>query len=152
MSIDKILNIIKRTKSETNVDISCTVDSLISENERLTQVKAVEKKLQIESTEQIFQNMTDEILKTAAEMYIYLGSCPNPVKPWIYFYKDLFQNESPDLILLTLNRLVKSSGTSSQKINDLITVAQSLLRKYTPLFSIEYERAENDTAGRQTKT
>ena len=143
MRIDELWIIIKRTKFETPLDISCDFFSLISD--RLTQVKAVEQKLQIESTEEIFQNMTDEILNAVAEMYIYLISCPDPVKPWIILYQNLLQTESPDLILLTLNRLMKGTG---KRKNNLIHVAEYLFRNVTSLLSKKQEKTENDTTGR----
>ena len=37
--------------------------------------------------------------------------CPGTTKPWIGFYKYLFRTQSPDQIVLTLNRLVKGLKT-----------------------------------------
>ena len=39
-----------------------------------------------------YDNMTDVILKRAADMFMYLIFCPDDTKPWIFFYTDLFKN------------------------------------------------------------
>ena len=72
------------------------------------QVKAVEQKLQIESSyyeysdnvyyyvyvdddgnvsEQINYTLTNADLQTAAEMFLYLNTCPKTIEPWFEFYK-----------------------------------------------------------------
>ena len=92
----------------------------ISEN-----IVAIENILGIEQSYEIFNNITQEILETAAEMYIYLNHCPNGGNPvWVNFYKDLFQQYEPKQILITLNRLRK---TSQFKIaNELINHLESI--------------------------
>ena len=110
ISVDKILSVVKAVKSETYIDLSCYTN-LLSEESKLLQVKKVEEKLQQESSDQIMKNFTSEDLKTAAEMFIYLNMCPGTTKPWIGFYKYLFRTQSPDQIVLTLNRLVKGLKT-----------------------------------------
>jgi len=77
----------------------------------LSVVKAVEQKLQIESSEQISDTLKNEELKTAAEMFVYLITCPNALKQSIIFYENLFQTQSPDQIILTLNRLKKDPNS-----------------------------------------
>ena len=74
-------------------------------NSILSRVKAVEQILKIESSENLNDNLTNAELQTAAEMLLYLNMCPDTIKPWLLFYKDLFQTQSPDQIILTLNRL-----------------------------------------------
>ena len=80
---------------------------MLSDDSIMPQVKAVEQILNIESSEQINDNKTNEDLKIAAEMFLYLFMCPETIKPWTVFYKDLFLTQSPDQkIILTLNRVL----------------------------------------------
>ena len=81
----------------------------------LTQVKAVEQILNIESTEQINDTLTNEELKMAAEIFLYLITCPTTIKPWILFHKDLFQTQSPYQIILSLNRVMKGPRTPTNE-------------------------------------
>ena len=119
-SVDNIQMVVKTFKWETPLDQSCDCgnffggcgiyDMVTGNNSILSRVKAVEQILKIESSENLNDNLTNAELQTAAEMLLYLNMCPDTIKPWLLFYKDLFQTQSPDLIILTLNRLVKTSS------------------------------------------
>ena len=113
--------VVKKVKRETSGDKQCSIFNPILFEELsdwASQVKAVEQELQIESTEATFQNMTSADLEAAAEMFIYLNMCPDKkdvipntaiqqrYQSWFRLYDDLFKNESPDMIILTLNRLL----------------------------------------------
>ena len=90
---------------------------MLSGDSMLSKVKAVEQMLNIESTEQINDTLTNEELKTAAEIFLYLNTCPSSMfKSWILFYVDvdLFLTQSADKIILTLNRMMKTE-TSHDK-------------------------------------
>ena len=50
------------------------------------------------TSEDIINNISDSSLKTAAEMFLFLNSCPKDFKSWFLFYEDLFQND-PLLLL-----------------------------------------------------
>ena len=65
-------------KSKALMDIfSCDNDMpILKEDGILSLMTELEQKLQIESSEQINESMTREELKTAAEMFIYLNTCP----------------------------------------------------------------------------
>ena len=84
-----------------------------------------------------FENMTAEDLKIAAEIFIYMNTCP--LKEWFLswrlFYNNLFETKFPDQIILTLNRLLKSKDTTFLHIN------QKLFKKAMSLLSTESERA-----------
>ena len=116
---------VKTVKSGTSLDLSCNRDTILAQP--LDQVKAVEQMLQIESSEQINDTLTREELRTAGEMFLYLNMCPDKIKPWIGFYKDLFQTQSPDQIILTLNRLMKGSRTRTNE--HLKELAEMLLKR-----------------------
>ena len=79
--------------------------------------------------------MTAEDLKTAAEMFIYLNMCPEAIKPWIVFYKEIFENESPDQMILTLNRMMK--GTRTPQNEFFKQLAETLFKRVTSLFSLQ---------------
>ena len=98
----------KTVKARSDLDQDCDYLMLKSE-EPLYQVKAVEKMLQIESSDQINDTFTREELKTAGELFLYLTMCPDTIEPWILFYKNLFETQSTDQIILTLNRLMKDA-------------------------------------------
>ena len=112
---DNIFSVVKTVKSKTNLDLGCAY-SRLSDDSMLSQVKAVEQMLKIESSEHINDTLTKKELKTAGEMFIYLIMCPDEIKPWLLFYKDLFQFQSPDQIILTLNRLMKGPRTHTNEI------------------------------------
>ena len=68
---------------------------------------AVEEKLQVQSTDMRFKNITAADLNTAAEMIIYMCTiCTDGTNSeWVKFYFNLFQTQSPNEIILTLNRM-----------------------------------------------
>ena len=128
----------KTVKARTSLDLSCdnTRDRVI-----LSQVKAVEQKLDIESSEKINETLTKEELKTAAEMFLYLNICPSSMfKSWILFYEDLFFTQSADKIILTLNRMVKTE-ISHDKDGKLR--AKKLLQRAAQSLSLQYEDIGN---------
>ena len=68
------------------------------------------------TTDEFRLNITNDILNTAAEMFVYLNHCPHGGnKDWIQFYKNLFKIHEPDVILMTLNRLIKTSQRDTAK-------------------------------------
>ena len=130
-------------KSRTTLNLDCdNYDILLSDNEILSQVEAVERKLKIESFAQINDTLTNEELKTAGEMFLYLNSCPNSAwfKSWSSFYKDLLRTQSADQIILTLNRMMKTE-TSQDKDGKLR--AEKLLKRASSLMSLNYERIQS---------
>ena len=112
MGVDTILSAVKTVNAGTELDLGCGRGSLLFDSIMLSQVEAVEQKLQIESYEQINEILlTNEELQSAGEMFLYLTMCSDTIEPWIVFYNNLFQTQSPDLVLLTLNRLIKGTKT-----------------------------------------
>ena len=101
---------------------------MIAEDVILSQVKDLEQKLKVQSSEQINETLLRNELQTAGEMFMYLTMCPTIMKAWITFYKDLFQTQSPGQIILTLNRLTKGS-TTHQTNKYFNTLAGVLLKK-----------------------
>ena len=106
--------------------------------------ETVEQKLQIESSEQIIETLTNDELKTAAELFVYLNMCPGTIKPWIKFYKDLFQTQSPDQIILTLNRLMK--GTRTPQNEYFHNLGEKFLNRVKSLFPEKRNTESNGEA------
>ena len=85
--------------------------------------KALEEKLGLNASYEIFDNITEEVLKSSAEMFIYLNHCYDdhhggePI--WLSFYKDLFMNYNPTQILQVINRLrnTKQGKIADQSLN-----------------------------------
>ena len=96
-------------------------------------------------------NLTAANLKTAAQMFIYLNSCPGTLakfdefsknkaneqwfKSWFKFYDDLLRFESPVQIVLTLNRLMKKHSTGNGKEN---IRNQNLFKKISTMLNLKY--------------
>ena len=140
-SVDTIRKAVKKVKFNESLSTDCNSvsDSGIYNNfarERI--VKSVEKELKINSSDLSFENMTSEDLKTAAEFFIYLNACPhtNSLKSlfilWADFYADLFGKQSPDHIVLTLNRIVHQENGKIDRVRNM-----KLLKRASNLFSLK---------------
>ena len=104
-------------------------------------VTKIEQKLNITTSETLLEDMTRENLEIAADIFIYLWACSTPLKHWFIFYTDLLQTQSPDQIVLKLNRILKGGNSPENKI--LKTIASDLFKRITTLFSLKY--TEMDT-------
>ena len=118
---NNILSVVKTIKYVSPLDLTCNSQF------KLSQVQEVEQKFQIEASDKKIETLTNEELKMAAEIFMYLTICPDSVKPWLAFYKDLFQSQSPSQIILTLNRLLKGSKTPENEHHKIL--AESLFQK-----------------------
>ena len=154
LGVDKIETVVKTVKTETSPDLSCDGNSnpsLLSVESMLSQVKAVEQILQIESSDQIYDTMTNEELKTAAKMFLYLSTCPKHdkewFKSWYSFYKDLFLTKSADKIILTLNRMIKTE--THDKDGKLRT--EKLLKRTSSLMSLSFEKIQSLLPGKKLR-
>ena len=92
--------------------------------------------------------MNIDLLNRAAEMFVYLYTCPyntfsDTYKPWFILFKDIFQTQPPDKILLTINRMMKSIDAepsqyiSSTDYKRMKTTTKNLLNKTIVLFGLE---------------
>ena len=133
----QIWKLMEQIKSETEFGIDCHDLPNIEDDDILSLVKAIEIELNVNSTEAIFENVTKHNLKTIGETFIYLYSCSKPLKNWMNFYEDLFQNQPPDIILLFLNRILKGKKTIQN--SHLKTLARKLLNQYSSLLSLQYQ-------------
>ena len=137
-------NILKKVKLENLSKKVCTNGQLDINGATSVgnQVKDFIDKLGIKSTNYAqYDNMTDVILKRAANMFMYLIFCPEDTKPWIFFYIDLFKNEPVDKIVLTLHRILKSKASSKNEKFQLI--ASKLYTKITTSLSFKSKDIQN---------
>ena len=136
------MSVVHTLKSESTLELSCdTRMPILTTDGILSQVKAVEQMLKIESSDKIINSFTNEGLKTAAEVFLYLISCPDELfKSLSLFYKDLFLTQPADQIILTLNRMTKSKTSQDQggKLR-----AEKLLQRLTKIFPIKLEEIES---------
>ena len=93
----------------------------------------------------IFENMTEETLQEAAEMFIFLTSCSESVRSWFYFYEDLFTERTQEQIIVTLNRVLKGQTTPENK--DMKTIAIKLFRKVNNILSLKFTEIKHMIQG-----
>ena len=140
ISVDNISNAVKAIKHKSSLEKSCISRTvLLSSDIQLMQVKAVEQELQLESSDQVIETMTNEELKSAAEMFIYLIMCPEAIVPWFTYYNDLFLTKSVDQIILSLNRIMKTKSTQNMDAK----VAENLLKRISNSMLLQFERIQN---------
>ena len=150
LSLENLWNVVKKIKLSTTLDKTCAMDGIYNYHGHiLSQVKKVEEKLQIQSSEIKSPNMTSKHLNAAASMLIYLSTCPGVdtasvhvyrfekwFKRWKIFFKKLFETKSPDHMMLTLNRLTKNNLQKYEK--DKINI-QKIFKKAASMFNLEFE-------------
>ena len=131
----------KKVKIRTTTDeLQCGKDGLYTDKNSL--VKTLEQTLQMKTFENTLENITAEDLKIAASMFIYLNTCPYTdtdklwLKSWSQFYTDLFQTQTADQVILTLNRMTKI--IDHQDNRDL-----KLLNRITSLLSLKFQEIQS---------
>ena len=141
-SIDKIWNVIRIIKSKVSFDLRCTNYGLYfcydCCNDIKPQVDALQIALKTNATDIRLETTTKEFLKTASEMFLYLNSCSKSLNPWFLYYMDLFKNQSPDQIILTLNRIMKTN-----KNQKMMSITKKLFNKLNSVLSLKYQDIEN---------
>ena len=154
-----IWNVVKKIKLEISLDKKCGEDGLYSTMRADKYnfpypVKTLEQHMKIESSEQRLHNITKRQLETAANILIYLHTCPGRLgldsdkgvekwfKTWYLFYQDLFKTKSPTQIILTLNRMAQKD--QSFKIN------QHLLERAETLLNLKFKDNQILLTGRGT--
>ena len=106
-------------------------------------MKLLQDALEISSVQKFnLENMTEDEFRVPAALFLKLVICPKNLKPWFIFFRDLFQNESADQIVLSLNRILKNKSTMQTK--DLKTIANKLFKRATTLFSLNYTKLNID--------
>ena len=102
--------------------------------------------MELESSKMRYNNVKADSLKIASEMFIYLNTCPGKLdakwyssqyfevwfQAWYKFYENLFKTDSPEQIILTLNRMMKGNNYRNK---DGRIMAEKLLKKTAALLS-----------------
>ena len=121
-------------------------ESVLYEKDMMkSQIEDLSKVLNLNSSGDVDTDVTDSTLKTAAEMFLYLNSCPDDLRSWFLFYEDLLSKKSLEVILLQLNRILK--GGYSQNNKKLKTIAKKVFERVTILFSSKYKEIQNISQG-----
>lgn len=135
----------KKIKLKIPFDKDCTGDTGFYIDTR-SQVFALEQHLGVRSTEIRYENITNDLLENSASIFIYLNACPvmdtvylKWFQTWITFYTDLFKTHSPDQIVLTLNRMMKSDSP----LKDGILRAEKLFQRTASVMSLKYEEIQS---------
>ena len=97
----------------------------------------IQKLLQIEESMITKEKLTVEDLESSAKMFIYLITCSDDLRSLYTFYKNMFL-KSPDLILLTLNRIMKLEGDTSPN-KDLKLLSSKILQKVIQILRPQYK-------------
>ena len=106
-----------------------TRPGMYEDSETLALVDRFEKQMKVTSSQLNLEGFTTEDWKTAGHLFILLSICPSALHNWFVFYQDLFQTQSPDMILLTLNRMRK--GTKTPQNEFFKNMAQEVFEKTT---------------------
>ena len=96
------------------------------------------------SVENTSQEISDETMELATKIYIYLANCPKDYwfywDIWINFYTDIARNNNVRTFLLTLSRIVLSSGEKDligrEKGRMEFELSMRLLRKVSDIFHL----------------
>ena len=135
---EDIWKVIKKRRSENPLNRTCTSTAThgdISTN-IMSDLEAVERDLQVQSNEYIYHNITEVNLREGAELFLYLYPCSDKLNPWIIFYSNLFEYQPTNHILLTINRILKSSNAHQKE--ELKTIAKKLLLKIHSFSSLNF--------------
>ena len=142
-SLKDIWKVVRKIKSRTLCEkIKHDPNKFVNNIQRdlLDLVIDVEEELGIQFSDQIFYNLSEKSLQISSEIYFYIKACPADevtfskqwFDEWFLFYNKLFGNESPNQILLTLNRKIK--------VQDL--VAEKLFNRTSSLLSLKHDEIQ----------
>ena len=93
-------------------------------------------------------NFRDEQFESAAKMFIYLNLCPKFMFDWIKLYVDLLQNASPDIIVLTLNRILIIAKTRGDEV--IRNLTKNMFLKVTNILSLKFQSIDEINSGANT--
>ena len=139
INVDTIWSAMKKIKRKY-VSINC-IQGFIPVEDIQSQVMelAMELKIQGFGSETILDwgDITDTNMKIGSEMFLYLAACSEKMKPWFKFYEDLFQNHPLDQIILTMNRILKSSE-GVQRMEPMKEIAEKLFSRRFGLLNVKF--------------
>ena len=110
-NVEDIWRIVKKIKP-TSLMMECKSTKRLYHWNQKSLITDIQKLLQVEESMITKEKLTVEDLESSAKMFIYLITCSDDLRSLFAFYKNMFL-KSPDLILLTLNRIMKLEGDTS---------------------------------------
>ena len=140
--MDYVWKVVRKIKLGVSFGKTCSSDALYKDID--SNIDEVERILEVTASDERFGNVTDSSLKTAADMFLYLNSCNENLRPWFIFYTDLIRNKSPNEIILTLNRILKNQNNLADK--DLINIARKLFDKLSSTFTMQFQDIQSYTS------
>ena len=131
----KITRQIRKSFLSQNTDPQCDTynPSLLIDNHIKDNIKTVGEKLKLNTTYSMNKKVSDKILQTAADMFIYLNFCPTPeAKTLSNFLRDLLNSRSAKNILLALTSMMKRSvNAEKESSTKIFTKAMELFKLST---------------------
>ena len=87
----------------------------------------------------------DMDIETAGEMFLYLNLCPRFMFEWTQLYVELFKSSSLDIIVQTLNRLLKTASLMQNK--SLVDITSKILHNIAKKYSFDFKIIDELTKG-----
>ena len=123
----------------------------------INKVSAVEEKLEIKTSTKILKDISPDTLKTAADMFLYLYSCPHVTdsydysiswfNQWLRFYEVLFKTTKPENIILAFNKMLNMKqnqrGSAQGRVSDIWKSTETFL-------SLKFEQIQSLLLGTVT--
>ena len=119
----------------TSSCITSVSSTLFSDDILALNIELIEKELDLNTTDDFNDKVSNETLEIAGEMFIYLNLCPKFMWRWINLYVDLLQNSPPDIIVQTLNRILYQAKKNNDK--SVFNITKSLFIKITKKLSLD---------------
>ena len=84
-------------------------------------------------------NISKEYLNMAGEMFMYLNICPH-MKSWMVLYLDLLENNPIDVVIHTLNRIIKRGRDLGEETS--VDIAKNMLMFIAKRFSLQFQTVD----------
>ena len=139
---DEVWELVKETRGElmrAKTDKDCKKNMFVAEERLAENIGALGRRLKLNVTSTPVGNISEEVLNTAAEFYIYLIFCPtDKLKTWQEFYVSMLARGLKTL-LLTLNGIISKHKLLSRLEYRL---ASKILDKIITVFDLKIKDIE----------
>ena len=154
LEVEAIWNVVKEIKLN-HFSKSCVSNTgLINKDATKSAVSLFKQKLQVKDCGELHQdcelintNFTNTNLTKPAEMFFFLVFCSKSLDNWFRFYEHLLRTQSPDHLLLTINKVLKSTKSKGEKSQDIHDIAAKIFEKISSLFSLKFKTMKNIAKG-----
>ena len=100
-------------------------------------MKIVEEHFGLNSSQEIYPNVTETTLNEAGKMYLYLFLCPLNIMDSMYAFKSIVKNSELKTSLLSLHRILKYSEDTELKF-----LAETILNKIQTILPFKWHQLE----------